>query len=111
MVDLNGKHGQGTHSTKMGADKLAEKTPNAPQNFRPNLSTQDQKFGIFKKSSLRSPCFEPMKKESCSQNCQVVVSLTVVQFSDAGNFEVTGNPRFTLLMWGPKRKTTETKTA
>ena len=29
MVE-NGKHGQGTHSAKMGADKLAENTPNAP---------------------------------------------------------------------------------
>ena len=26
---INGKHGQGTHCTKMGADKLAENTPNA----------------------------------------------------------------------------------
>ena len=26
-----GKHGQGTHSTKMGADKSAENTPNAPK--------------------------------------------------------------------------------
>ena len=27
---LNGKHGQGTHSTKMGANSLAENTLNAP---------------------------------------------------------------------------------
>ena len=26
-----GKHGQGTHCTKMGADSLAENTPNAPE--------------------------------------------------------------------------------
>ena len=30
MIDYYGKHGQGTHSTKMGADKLSENTPNAP---------------------------------------------------------------------------------
>ena len=28
---LNGEHWQGNHSTKMGADKLAENTPNAPK--------------------------------------------------------------------------------
>jgi hypothetical protein len=28
---INKKHGQGTHSTKMRADKLAENTPNAPK--------------------------------------------------------------------------------
>ena len=27
----NGKHGQVTHCTKMGADSLAENTPNAPE--------------------------------------------------------------------------------
>ena len=42
----NGKHEQGTHSTKMGADKLAENTPNAPKFICPKLSTQEQKFGL-----------------------------------------------------------------
>ena len=28
---INGKHGQGTHSTKMGVDKSAKNTPNAPK--------------------------------------------------------------------------------
>ena len=28
---INEKHGHGTHSTKMGADKLAENTPNVPK--------------------------------------------------------------------------------
>ena len=32
---MNGKHGQGTHSTKMGAEKSAKNTPNAL-----NLSVQ-----------------------------------------------------------------------
>ena len=27
----NEKHGQGTHNTKMGADKSAENTPNVPK--------------------------------------------------------------------------------
>ena len=31
----NGKHGQGTQSTKMGADSLAKNTLNAPKNFSP----------------------------------------------------------------------------
>ena len=33
---INGKHGQGTHCTKMGADKSAENTPNAPKFICPN---------------------------------------------------------------------------
>ena len=28
---INGKHGQGTHCTKMGAVSLAENTPNDPE--------------------------------------------------------------------------------
>ena len=43
---------KGLAGTKMGADKLAENTPNAPLNFWPNLSAQAQKFGIFKKKTL-----------------------------------------------------------
>ena len=33
---INGKHVQGTHSTKMGTDKLAVNTPNAPKRICPN---------------------------------------------------------------------------
>ena len=44
---INGTHGQGTHSTKMGADKSAENTTNAP-----NLSAQAQKFGISMKKGF-----------------------------------------------------------
>ena len=50
---------KGLAGTKMGADKLAENTPNAPPNFWPNLSAQAQKFGIFKKKLslvVRSLC-------------------------------------------------------
>jgi hypothetical protein len=43
MVD-QWKNEQGTHSTKMGADKLAENTPKLPK-----LSAQDQKLGITMK--------------------------------------------------------------
>ena len=31
QIPIPNKHGQGTHSTKMGADKSAENTPNAPK--------------------------------------------------------------------------------
>ena len=41
FVLVNGKHGQGTHCTKMGANILAENTPNAPK----FIWTQAQKFG------------------------------------------------------------------
>ena len=32
---INRKYGQGTHSIKMGAEKSAENTPNAPKLFGP----------------------------------------------------------------------------
>ena len=41
----NGKYEQGTHSTKMDADSLAENTPNASK-------ISAQKFGIFEKKTL-----------------------------------------------------------
>ena len=50
---INGKHGLGTHSTQMGADKSAENIPNAPKAPKfvcpiclPNLSAQAQQFVI-----------------------------------------------------------------
>ena len=52
----NGKHGQGTHITKMGAESLAENTPNDPKFIcpicLPNLSAQAQKFWISMKKRL-----------------------------------------------------------
>ena len=33
---INGKHGQGTHSTKMGEDRSTKNTPNAPKFVVPN---------------------------------------------------------------------------
>ena len=43
-----------THCTKMGADKLAENTTNAPKSeiYLPKLSAQAQKFGISLKKKL-----------------------------------------------------------
>ena len=40
---MNGKHGQGTHSTKMGANKSAENNPNAPKFICPNFWDFDKK--------------------------------------------------------------------
>ena len=40
---INGKHEQGTHITKMGADKSAE----IPKIYLPNLHDQAKKFGIM----------------------------------------------------------------
>jgi hypothetical protein len=49
---INEKQGQGTHSTKMGADKLAENIPNAPKLICPICLTR---FWIsIKKASLVS---------------------------------------------------------
>ena len=50
---INGKHGQGTHSTKMGADKLAKNTPNAPKFISPNCLPKPKSLGFrWKKASL-----------------------------------------------------------
>ena len=54
----NGKHGQGTHCTKMGADSLAENTPNAPEFICPICMPKPKSSGFqWKKASLgvRSP--------------------------------------------------------
>ena len=45
---INGKHGQGTHSTKMGANKSAE----TPKIYLPKLSDQAKKFGIMMKKGF-----------------------------------------------------------
>ena len=48
----NGKHGQGAQSTKMGADSLAENTPNALKNFSAKCLPKPKSLGFKKKSSL-----------------------------------------------------------
>ena len=55
---INEKHGQRTHSTKMGADKLFKNTPNAPKFICPNCLPKPKSLGHrCKKASLgvRSP--------------------------------------------------------
>ena len=47
MVEIR-KHGQGTHSTKMGADSPAKNTPNASKNFCSSPKVRD-----FWKKALR----------------------------------------------------------
>ena len=41
---INVKHGQGTHCTKMGADELAENTPNAPKLICPNFEAFSTRY-------------------------------------------------------------------
>ena len=48
----NGKNEQGTHSTKMGANDLAENTPKCSRNHLPNLSDQAKKFWISMKKGF-----------------------------------------------------------
>jgi hypothetical protein len=43
---INENHGQGTHYTKMGADKLAENTPNAPKIICPNCLPKPKILGF-----------------------------------------------------------------
>ena len=50
---INGKHGQGTHSAKMSADKLAQNTPNGPKFTCPNCLSKPKFSGFrWKKASL-----------------------------------------------------------
>ena len=59
MVD--GKYGQGTHSTKMVADKSANNTPSAPKLICPNCLPKPKSLGFrWKQASLcvRSPWLE-----------------------------------------------------
>ena len=51
MVD-QWKNEQGTHSTKMGADKLAENTPNAPKLICPNCLPKPKSLGLWWKKSF-----------------------------------------------------------
>ena len=45
---INGKHGQGTHYTKMGDDNY----PESHEIYLPKLSTHPQKFGILMKKGF-----------------------------------------------------------
>ena len=54
---------EGTVCTKMGADKSAENTPNAPKFIGPNCLPKPKSLGFWwKKASLgvRSPCLKPL---------------------------------------------------
>ena len=42
----NGKNGQETHSTKMGADSSVKNTPNAPEFICPNCLLKPQSSGF-----------------------------------------------------------------
>jgi hypothetical protein len=53
---INGKHGQGTHSTKMGADKLTENTPNAPKFICPNCLFKPKSLGFRWKTASLDVC-------------------------------------------------------
>ena len=48
----NGKHGQGTHSTKMGADKSFKKNPKFPKIYLPDLSAQAHNSVSFNEKRL-----------------------------------------------------------
>ena len=47
--------GQETHNTKMGADKSAENTPNAPKNFGPICLPKPKSLGFSKKAYTGCP--------------------------------------------------------
>ena len=53
---INGKHGQGTDSTKMGADKSAENNPNAPKFICPNCLPKSKSLGFWQKKASLGGC-------------------------------------------------------
>jgi hypothetical protein len=61
--------GQVTHSTKMGADSLAENTPNALKNFSPKCPPKPKSLKFRKKalwvSVVRGPYFWTLHCKSC----------------------------------------------
>ena len=76
---INGKHGQ-THSTKLGADKSAENTPNAPRFICLNCLPKPISLEfLWKKAALgvRSPCLE-VWNETNSRSELFTVKLFVV---------------------------------
>ena len=76
---IDGKHGQGTHITKIAADKLAENTPNAPKFIGPNCLLKPKSLGFqWKKASwasvarelpvtIQNKWFRQMKKQTMIQ--------------------------------------------
>ena len=57
----NGKYGQGTRCTKIGADSLVKNTPNAPKFICPICLLKPKSLGFqWKNASLgvHSPCFD-----------------------------------------------------
>ena len=59
----NGKHGQRTHSTKMGADSPAKNTPNASKNFSPKCLPKPKNSRFLKKKlslGVRSLCLHAL---------------------------------------------------
>ena len=75
----NEKHGQGTHNTKMGTDKVFEKYSKCPKTYLPKLSAQAQKFGILMKKGIIG----------CPYSVSQVVTIAMHYWSAAG----TGTPR------------------
>ena len=75
---INGKHGQGTPCTKMGADKLAENTPNDPKFIclnclpRPKVWDFDEKRlhwapvvrGLWQNGFVRNACLSDKSLEN-----------------------------------------------
>ena len=70
----NEKHGQGTNSTKMGVDKLAENTQNAPKCICPNCLPKPKRFHLA--SIVRDLQFIAVTIESAFTITFLVVSRT-----------------------------------
>jgi hypothetical protein len=61
--ECNGKHEQGTHSAKMGADKMFENTSNALKFCCPNCLSKPKILDFDEKNAslgVRSPSYYPI---------------------------------------------------
>ena len=85
-----------THSTKMGADKLAENTPNTPKFVYPNCLLKPKSLGFrWKKASLggRSPCPLESVQDMYFKNwaSKLEIGLILLGLSFVSNLSVTTN--------------------
>ena len=70
----NGKHGQGTHSTKMCADNSAKNTQNSPKLICPICLSKPKSLGFqWKKASLgvHSPCYQLSRQYTYIQHMHI----------------------------------------
>ena len=98
---INGKNGHGTHSTKMGADKLVKNTPNAPKSIYPNCPPSWKVWDFDEKRLFGASIVHAQKKKY--SNLQVDRSL--VFSPDQCQYYPKDNPAFSSPKWVKQQHT------